>query len=400
MLAGSTIGRPAQAVPAPKASGSLRRSRRRLAPPPKVLELWMTLRPALGATGSTTPGIENFQATINDPNGDALRLAARVAAAACDELVDEINEKLVGESAQKLVDIQQELEARVAAAEKSVAAAEASVAAEGRRRDDEAMKTGKDIASLRVELSDKVAALRDRIANTVEKLPPAVDPAQVNRIVGAAVAGACSDLRSELRSEFAAERRDLVLQIATLEKRLNEATGELPQVRNWKPGTVFYRGQFATFNGALFQARRDCATRPDVGDDWTQVAAAGRDGADGRSARMRGLYNTTRSYERLDVVLFGGEAFMAKVDGPGLCPSDGWVRLAQRGAKGAKGERGARGPRGEKGPATQPLRIHSWLIEPAHYRASPLMTDGTTGPPLPLRSLFERFLAETSDGST
>jgi hypothetical protein len=336
-----------------------------------------------------------FQATVNDPDGDVLGIAVRAAVMVRNELVDEINEKLVGENAQKLVDIKQELEARIAAAEMRIAAAEASAAAEGRRRDDEAMKTSKDIASLRVALSDKVAALRERIANTVEKRPPAVGPAQVNRIVEAAVARACSDLRSE----FVAERGDLVSQIATLEKRLNETTGELPQIRTWEPGTVHYRGSLVTQDGELWQAKRDCATRPDDGDDWAKVARAGRDGQDGASITMRGLYHPRRAYNRLDVVLWAGEPLLAKHDSPGAPPGEGWLKLAQRGKRGEKGARGAAGPRGPRGAKGDEgdVTVERWKVDPAYYRVTPILSNGRVGRPLELRSLFEQFMQEPAD---
>jgi hypothetical protein len=36
-----------------------------------------------------------------------------------------------------------------------------------------------------------------------------------------------------------------------------------------------------------------------------------------------------------------------------------------------------------------------WQIDQPNYRAIPLMSDGTEGPPLPLRGLFEQFHRET-----
>jgi hypothetical protein len=42
--------------------------------------------------------------------------------------------------------------------------------------------------------------------------------------------------------------------------------------------------------------------------------------------------------------------------------------------------------------------IRSWQIDRAHYAATPVMSDGTRGPPLELNALFEQFLAEVSNG--
>jgi hypothetical protein len=62
---------------------------------------------------------------------------------------------------------------------------------------------------------------------------------------------------------------------------------------------------------------------------------------------MKGLYNGKRTYARLDVVLLANEPFLATRDLPGLCPSDGRLKLGGRGAKGSRGERGACGPKGD-----------------------------------------------------
>jgi hypothetical protein len=55
-----------------------------------------------------------------------------------------------------------------------------------------------------------------------------------------------------------------------------------------------------------------------------------------------------------------------------------------------------RRPRGDRGEAAPPVTIQSWLIDAPRYRASPLLSNGTVGAMLELRSLFERYLLETS----
>ena len=41
------------------------------------------------------------------------------------------------------------------------------------------------------------------------------------------------------------------------------------------------------------------------------------------------------------------------------------------------------------------MTIRDWKIDRARYVATPIMSDGSEGPPLELRGLFEQFLHET-----
>ena len=80
------------------------------------------------------------------------------------------------------------------------------------------------------------------------------------------------------------------------------------------------------------------------------------------------------------------------------CPGAGWQLLASRGSRGdrgPKGERGLTGPRGERGQAA--ATIQSWQIDRAHYAATPIMSDGSAGPALELRALFEQFVSERGE---
>src|SRR5262249_41574797 len=132
------------------------------------------------------------------------------------------------------------------------------------------------------------------------------------------------------------------------------------------------------------------------GLDWVLCARAGRDGHDGASLNLRGPFDVNTRYERLDVVEFGGDAFVARRNGPGLCPGEDWLPLSARGSKGDKGETGPRGPPGDRGAAEQPVTICSWLVDPERYRASPLLSNGQVGAILDLRPLFELFQKQTS----
>jgi hypothetical protein len=42
------------------------------------------------------------------------------------------------------------------------------------------------------------------------------------------------------------------------------------------------------------------------------------------------------------------------------------------------------------------MTIQAWQIDRANYVAIPLMSDGSQGPPLELRTLFEQFYSEVN----
>jgi hypothetical protein len=70
--------------------------------------------------------------------------------------------------------------------------------------------------------------------------------------------------------------------------------------------------------------------------------------------------------------------------------------LTLPGKRGQQGPRGERGEKGDRGPPGQsaPL-IVSWIVEKASYSVLPVLSDGTEGPRLELRPLFEQFHTET-----
>jgi hypothetical protein len=167
--------------------------------------------------------------------------------------------------------------------------------------------------------------------------------------------------------------------------------GKLPLVKLWVPETVFYQGDVVTYDGATFQAKRDTGQPPSHAD-WLRLATAGRDG---NSIAMRGTFNETAEYRRLDVVAFNGGSFVALKDKPGPCPGSGWQLIASQGKRGAAGEKGERGPPGPKGDAgARGATIRDWRIDRARYLATPIMSDGSDGPQLELRGLFEQFFSE------
>jgi hypothetical protein len=167
--------------------------------------------------------------------------------------------------------------------------------------------------------------------------------------------------------------------------------GKLPLVKLWVPETVHYAGDVVAYDAGTFQARRDTGQPPSHAD-WRCLATAGRDG---KSITVRGTFNETAEYRRLDVVARNGGSFIALKDAPGPCPGSGWQLLASQGKRGAAGEKGERGPPGPRGDAgASAATIRDWKIDRARYLATPVMSDGSDGPQLELRGLFEQFFSE------
>lgn len=127
------------------------------------------------------------------------------------------------------------------------------------------------------------------------------------------------------------------------------ADGVLPVIKAWED-RVYYESEAVTLDGATYQALCDTGRAPPH-DDWRCIAAAGRDGVDGRSFRIRGTYAEGEDYSALDTVVLNGASFAAKRDDPGACPGEGWQMIASQGKSGKPGERGIAGPKGDRGNA-------------------------------------------------
>jgi hypothetical protein len=164
----------------------------------------------------------------------------------------------------------------------------------------------------------------------------------------------------------------------------------LPVARIWLEG-VHYEGDVVTHLGGTYQARRDTG-RPPGGDDWIVLAAPGRPA---RSPKPCGTFDAEATYCELEIVALNGGSFIALKDNPGPCPGEGWQLLTRQGQRGVAGPRGERGERGERGIAPLPARIAGWKVDREKYTAIPKMSDGTEGPALELRALFEQFQDET-----
>jgi hypothetical protein len=169
--------------------------------------------------------------------------------------------------------------------------------------------------------------------------------------------------------------------------------GKLPIVKAYMPETVHYEGDVVVHLGATWQALRDTARAPPHIDDWICLAAAG---IDARVPTIRGTYDAEARYQHLDIVATDGSSFIALKDEPGLCPGPDRQLIASAGRRGRIGPMGPRGERGETGHKGDPgPTILDWGIDRAAYQAVPIMSDGTLGPPLVLRGLFEQFHQET-----
>ena len=74
-----------------------------------------------------------------------------------------------------------------------------------------------------------------------------------------------------------------------------------------------------------------------------------------------------------------------------------WQFVTLPGKRGHQGPRGERGEKGDRGPPGQSAPfVASWMVERASYSVVPILSDGTEGPRLELRPLFEQFDAETA----
>jgi hypothetical protein len=169
------------------------------------------------------------------------------------------------------------------------------------------------------------------------------------------------------------------------------AAGTIEAALPYRDGEVHYRGQIILAGGSTWQARQDTARAPPH-EDWACLAAAGRDAA---TPVVRGTWRDGEAYAALDIVALGGSSFIARQDGPGPCPGDGWQLIASAGKPGKpgmKGDHGAPGVRGERGPTGDPgPTIVGWRIDREAYTAQPVMSDNSEAPLLELRALFEQF---------
>ena len=206
-------------------------------------------------------------------------------------------------------------------------------------------------------------------------------------VFGAALGTECQQLRDRI-SPLELKLAELTGAIDILRGLQPPPPAKFQTIRAWKPDTIYHEGAIIAFAGGTWQAQRDTARVPGA-QDWVCLASAGD------SFTVRGTFNETAEYRRLDVVALNGGSFIALKDAPGPCPGSGWQLIAsqgKRGAAGEKGERGAQGPQGN--PGSSGATIRGWQIDEEKYAATPLMSDGRDGPPLELLGLFQQFFAD------
>jgi hypothetical protein len=199
----------------------------------------------------------------------------------------------------------------------------------------------------------------------------------------------------ELLGHIEPQLRKLELKLAELTGAVDVLRGnqpppaaKFPMISAWRPDTIYHEGTIVAFAGGTWQAQRDTARPPGM-QDWVCLARSGD------SLTPRGAYDDRADYRCLDVIMVNGSSFVALKDHPGPCPGADWQLLAShgsRGDRGPKGERGLTGPIGQRGQAAASIRY--WQVDRAHYAAIPMMSDGSVGPTLELRGLFEQFVNE------
>jgi len=185
-----------------------------------------------------------------------------------------------------------------------------------------------------------------------------------------AIGGAIGITRGESEKQLRAEIAELRAELHAATSKLQERHARLPIVKAWDANEISYCGDVVTHEGATYQARKDTGKEPPH-RDWILLASAGRAGKAADPVVVAKLVGDQLEAPLRDYI----DEAVAK-----LPP-------AKDGARGLQGERGARGEAGKT--------IINWTIDHARYRAIPTMSDGTGGPPLELRVLFEQFLIET-----
>jgi hypothetical protein len=162
---------------------------------------------------------------------------------------------------------------------------------------------------------------------------------------------------------------------------------------------VCHRGDIVSYGGETFQALQDTGKTPSPGHPhWQLLACRGRDAV---SPRVCGVFNAHKSYAAFDVVEHDGNSYIAVRDlNPGTIPGEdegSWQLLARHGGRGSIGKTGARGQKGEQGSSGKAApKTIDWVIDKTHYTAHPILSDGSRGPKLDLRPLFEQLLIETT----
>jgi hypothetical protein len=193
------------------------------------------------------------------------------------------------------------------------------------------------------ELRDRISALELKLA----ELTGAIDILRGTPAPPERDTRALSELLSTERRKFGdlLERRtkEFELKLAELTGAVDILRGtqppppaQFPSVKAFSADTIYHKGDIVALAGGTYQAAKDTARAPGA-QDWVCLAAAG---CDGKTMDVRGAFNETAEYSRLDVVALNGGSFIALKDAPGPCPGSGWQLLAR--ARGCRREGRAR----------------------------------------------------------
>jgi hypothetical protein len=227
--------------------------------------------------------------------------------------------------------------------------------------------------ALAQSLTDKVEARLSELRDGKDGQD--IDPVRFNDLA--------SNLNGLVRDRLI-EIRDELLSDPTL-KGDPGSPGKLPMVRDWTRG-VHYEGDVVTCGGSLWQASRDTGEAPGH-EDWTLLAAAGRDA---REVEHRGAYDANNIYSRLEIVALDGGAFMALRDDPGPCPGDGWRLLVARGKPGKPGDPGPKstepGPPGKPGVGIADVAVEGFALIVSLTNGDTIARD--------MRPMFEEYHAQ------
>jgi hypothetical protein len=328
-----------------------------------------------------------------------------------------------------------------------------AAAAQQRRQREEARELQRgSIAGLRAEFHAEIAAVRQHIDSAFEGQSDAIAEAigrladdineiehkfdrRLNKIEAtvqvlerhgaSTIDRAVADLRRQINGERVQQVKDIIAAVlATCGEVIDERCAAIEQRRDQRCTAIEVRMQTIERNGPAASVRaldelraRHAAEIADVEhrclayfdqrlseierraererDVYAMIIKQALDsGVCIKMPKLCGTYKQDGRYVALDVIALNGNSFIARYDNPGPCPGDGWQLFAQKGSKGAPGEKGERGYSGT--PALSPAQITSWQTNRSQFTIVPRLSDGTCGPELDLRGLFEQFASETT----
>jgi hypothetical protein len=202
--------------------------------------------------------------------------------------------------------------------------------------------------------------------------------------LGGELGAIAARIERDLKLSFALEIERLRAERAEFELRVERAVAEkLAALQDGPPGPQGAPGERGEPGEAI--------TGP-TGEQGLP-GPPGEPGPEPYVGEVCGLYDAAREYRKYDLVTLHGAEWRARQDAPGALPGDGWALAAKAGERGKRGEIGPAGMRGLPGNSA-PV-IVEWAVR--DYRAVPVLSDGSVGPALDLRELFEQYHAEAAE---